>query len=699
MIVSGYVPTDYSDIVTGINALIASGVASGAIDEFYLYVDDSYYTGVFSASVPNSGSFYIIGSGTNFAPQDTCTIYTEGDGVFSFEDVSLIGEDTSNFLLNVSGSSTLQLKESSMCAAAYGISAPSGTVLISDSHLGGSGVGMCISGNQVNIQDSDISQFAVGVYTSSSEINDSHFVDCTTTVQLPVSGYTYIDRTLIHGGSVGVQRAVGSSTTVRDSTIEAVTPINGSGGVINLSNSILDAAVRCINGALASGSYVIDCGLYPSGWSAADVVIEPSGINLKYDTPLFNQPSIGDYRLKYDYVNGSPYVEHVSKNVPSGVTLRTEISNITFSDTQGTVDDLEAHKFIYKQGNTLHFSDYNKEVEFAYYMNTHPNLEYFASTQAKFDVYEQNLQSCFAQDGNHPQPFDWDLKTFESVEIVSDPSDLQYVIPRSYIDLEPIVESKVGTIGTEFRFDKMSKANIKVYNKEEIRGIAFDFDLSDPGSPMAWRVNGRNQLLEKINVFTGEPLEIYPLFCPDLGEDNVTQVKGLVYIGPRDDKFRFTDITNPAKEYIGETQQAHFKWIDTTINPQVDARGILAYKNNLFITGTRYSRDVYDRTSVPTLDSSGVTPGTLVRYYNSHKFSHYTTAFDSLGARRMSLDKNNALPTDITIYEDGNLLIADYANYSGLYRYKFAHDYAILEEEYNKLSRVLLREFYPSINF
>lgn len=699
MIVSGYVPTDYSDIVTGINALIASGVASGDITEFYLYVDDSYYTGVFDASVPNSGSFYLIGSGTNFAPQDTCNVYTEGDGVFSINSVSLIGEDTNNWLLNISGTSVLQLRDSSIVAAAYGITTESGTAYMSDSYIGGSGFGVFFSGNQIDVERSDISQFITGIYASNSEISDSHFTNCDTAVSILLSGVTYIERTLIHNGAVGIHKTTGTSTVIKDSTIEAVVPINGSGGTVNITTTIMDGVSRCISGFLASGSYVLDCGLYPTGWYAANVVNEPSGINISYAAPSFNNPTLGDYRPKFDYVNGSPYVEHVSKNIPSGVTLRTEVSNITFSDSKGVVDDLEAHQFIYKQGSSLHLTDYNKEVEFAYFMKNHDDMEYFASTQAKFSVYEQNLLSCFSQDGNHPEPFDWDLKTFESVQIVTDPTELQYVIPRSYIDLYPIVQSKVGLIGEEFRFDKMSKANIKVYNKEEIQGITFDYDLSEPGSPMAWRVNGRNQLLERINLFTGEAIEVYPLLCPDLGENNVTVVKGVVYVGPRDDKFRFIDIANPSKSYIGETEQGHFKWIDTTINPQFDARGILAYKNNLFITGTRYSRDVYDRRSIPDLDSSGVSPGTVIRYYNSHIFSHYITALDSLETRRMPLDKNNALPTDITIYEDGNLLIADYANYSGLYRYEFAYDYALLEEEYDKLSRVLLRESYPSINF
>jgi len=701
MIISGHVPADYLDIVTGINALIASGVASGAIDEFYLYVDDSYYTGVFDASVPNSGAFYLIGSGTYFAPQDTCNVYTEGDnGLFSIEGVTIIGEDTSNWLLNISGSSLLQLERSPIISPFNGITTISGTLSMTDSYAAGSGNGTFYSGGTINLTNSDISNFAIGIYSSNSYVSVSHMTECTIGIQIPVSGLTYVIDTLIHDGHFGIVRSLGSTITINTSTLESVIPIGGSSGTINIESTILDSAVRCIHGFLESGSYVTNCGLYPVGWNAADVVNEPSGTNLKYDDPKFNDPIIGDYRLKFDYVDGSPYVEHTSKEIPSGVTLTTEISNITFSDKKGTVKDLQAQQFIYKQGHSLVFSDYNKEVEFAYYIAKHDDMEWFANTQANFSVYEQNLKSCFSQDGNHPEPFDWDLKTFESVEIVDSPTDLQYVIPRSYLDLLPIVTDKIGKIGEEFRFDKMSKRNIKAYNKDDARGITYDYDLSEPGSPMAWRIDGRNQLLTKINIFTGEALEVYPLLSVELSENNITKVKGLVYVGPRDDKYRFTDILNPSKEYIGETEAGHFKWVDTSLNPQFDARGILAYKNNLYITGTRYNRDVYDRTVVPDLDGSGINaPGRLLRYYNSHKFSHYTTSLDSMGPRQMSLDKNNTLPTDITIYEDGNLLIADYANYSGLFKYRFAYDYALLQEQYDKASRVLLREFYPSVNF
>ena len=65
----------------------------------------------------------------------------------------------------------------------------------------------------------------------------------------------------------------------------------------------------------------------------------------------------------------------------------------------------------------------------------------------------------------------------------------------------------------------------------------------------------------------------------------------------------------------------------------------------------------------------------------------------------MLLHENNKLPTDLTVYEDGNIFVADYANISGIYRYKFAYDYAIVEEQYEKLSRVLLREYYPEVDF
>lgn len=696
MIISGRVPEQYTDLVTGINSLVASGLASGDIDQFYLYVDDSYYTGVFNVTVPNSGDFYVFGSGTLFAPQGTCTIGTQGDGSFNWVNTEILGEDTASWLFNISGASTITFDRSSIIYPLYGISTESGTLNIENSFIAGSGAGIFYSGYNFNASNVDVSQFSTGINAYSSTVQNSNIFECTIGIDVDISGTLNLSRTLMHDCVTDVNRSVGSSIIIEECTLEGITPLHGSGGIITTNSTIYDSAIRVIHGFLASGSLVENCGLYPSGWATVDVVNVPTSSGNTFEAPNFNNSTYGDYRLKFDYTNGSPYVEHISKSVPSDVDLRVELSNIVATDYRGPLDKFDIQKFIYKQGSTLMISDYNKEIEYAYFIKKNYPLSFISTTQASFSLYEPNLKSTLSSDGNHDQPYDWDLKTFESSEIVDHPTDLQYIVPRTYLDLKPLVSNKLAFLGdADFRFDKMSKANIKVYDQELSRGISYDYGLSNAGEPVLWRLEGRNQLLIKQNPFTNEDLKVYPILSPELNENTVIKISGLVYVGPEDDKYRFIDVNDPDKSYIGENEQGYFKWIDTSLNLQFDIRGILAYKNNLYVAGTRYSEDIYDRTNIPELDGAGY----LLRYYNDSKLSHYLTALDSLGTRRMSLNDSNSIPTDLTIYEDGNLFIADYANISGVYRYQFAYDYALLNEYYDKLSRVWLREFYPTVNF
>lgn len=695
MIVSGHVPENYPTIQSGIAALIASGTASGAINEYYLYVDDSCYTGVFSASVPNSGIFYLIGSGTVFSPSGTCTVYTEGDGSFNIQNLCILGEDTNNWLFHISGSSALVLDNATMVGCNDCIYSIDGNLSLINSNTCGSGI--FYSGSSINLESCSISDFSKGVYASSSRIVNSNIFDCNTAIEVPLSGSLTIAYSLIHSGTYGILKASSTTSTVDFCTIESTYPIYGSGGLVYIESSILKSHTRCVNGFLDSGSVLSNCCTYPSGWLTSDVTNEPSGSNLSITSPKFNNSTIGDYRLQFAYVSGCPFIEHTSKSVPSDVKLRSEATNVVLTDYKGVVSDNVDHRqFIYKQGYTLLFTDYEKEIEYANFIDKKRNLQYYTTTNALFSVYEQNLKSCFSNDGLHQQPYDWDLINIYTTELLEDNTDTQYIIPRSYLDLKPIINNKLSFLGdVDFRYDLMSKANVKVFNKEESRGISYDYNLSDPGKPIVWRLEGRNQLLIKQNIFTGEYEDIYPLSCPNLGNNKTINVSGLVYVGPYENKFRFVDVNDPNKEYIAETEGGYFKWIDTTINPQLDARGILAHKDNLYITATRYSEDIYDRTSVPVRDGGGL----LLKYSNNHLFSHYTKYLDQLSGQIMPLYSGNYLPTDITIYEDGTVLIADYSIYDSLFKYKFAYDYAMLDYKYDKSSKVLLREYYPSVDF
>lgn len=695
MKIYGYVPDQFPNIASGISALISSGNANSDITDFYLYIDDGLYSGVLSATIPNSGTFNIIGNGTNFIVNGTSNINTKGNGSLNISNVDIISDSYNDWIFNISNDSNLYLEKSNIISANNGIRT-SGNFISNDCSFNGNGSGVFCSGYSLSCVNTSIANFDIGVYSDDATITNSYFNNCNTSIYTDQQSNLFLDGSLIHGSTYGIYKNQPSNITIINSTISSQYPIYGASGVISLNDSIFNASGYCITGPLANGSSITNCGLFPSGYVSSNVVNVPIEVNNKSVNPKFNNTSMGDYRLKFGVTDGSAYIEHVSKNVPDDVSLTSEISNIVFGDDNGNLNDIESQQFLYKQGSTIALTDHNKEVEFSHFIAKHNSLKYVAVTQVAFSTFEEDVRSCFSSNGNHTHPYDWNLKQFHSPEIVDSQTDTQYIIPRSYIDISSIVSSKLGFLGdVDFKFDSITKQNIKVYNKDDMRGVSYDYDLSGPSTPILWTIEGRNQLLQKQNLFTSENLESYPLLCPYLGDNNMTTISGLVFAGPDGDRFRFIKVSDPDLSYSAESQDGLFKWIDTSIAPQFDCRGVLSYKNNLYITATRYSEDIYNRTSIPILEGNGL----VLKYSNNHLFSHYIKNIDNQTYDVMTLHPENKLPTDLTVYEDGNIFIADYLNQSGVYRYKFAYDYAIMEEQYEKLSRIILREYYPEVDF
>ena len=121
----------------------------------------------------------------------------------------------------------------------------------------------------------------------------------------------------------------------------------------------------------------------------------------------------------------------------------------------------------------------------------------------------------------------------------------------------------------------------------------------------------------------------------------------------------------------------------TDINYQWDLRGLLSYKDNLFITaayGTELSGVPY-----------------LVRYSNRGFYKDYVTSDPT----KYTLQLTNNDPRDLTVYEDGTIMVVDGSNISNsnnIYKYKLRYDYALAGESYLQKNRYLLRENYEDVS-
>jgi hypothetical protein len=199
-----------------------------------------------------------------------------------------------------------------------------------------------------------------------------------------------------------------------------------------------------------------------------------------------------------------------------------------------------------------------------------------------------------------------------------------------------------------------------------------------------------NQILSKLNPYTGEVLESWPLLTAPR-ETQFVFPSGLIPAGVFKDKYKYILESDPQVEYLSDSEDGRFKWIATTIDSNKDIRGILAFKDNLYVTMSEYSAPIEDRFVTPT----GFAVGKVLMYSNNHTFEHYIPNYGmTFEPTQLVLSSEHNYPTDITVYEDGSIFIADYLNTSGLYQYKFAYDYALIRSSYDQDSLVLLRENY-----
>jgi hypothetical protein len=687
---------DYTDLVPAIADILNSGLASsGEYTDLYLIVDSGYYTGYFSADIPYSGSLNIVGNnGSWFEPTATCSLSGIYDGTQNFT--------ISNFRVVCSGISTAAFSIASGAAATFddnrfidttiGIS-NSGqlTILSTEAHGTGSN-SMFVSSpaGSVQFKNSSLGYFGVAASGATFSINSTSFID--NSVAIKSTDYVAISDSLVVGISGIIMNTTAGSVSLSNVTMDT------SWECLNLNDASINAE-RCVFesdytysviGTTVTGLISDSC--FNSGtW---DPTLSISGAGNITDDPYFNNTTVYDYRLVLRDTVGSPCVELVNNNtLSSEVTLITDQGHLSLSNSAGLINNQFFREFIYKQGNTLLFSNYGKETKLADLAYSAYPTEYSLYAIAEFSVFDIPLFASIdasVAGSSAPFPFDWDLKTFSTPEIVE---NKEYVIPRSVLNVSEAISGYIGLFLDNIIFGQMNKKMINPYLIKQLKGVSLDYGASENGSPVMWLLEGSNQFLSKINIYTGETLESYPLFTQSR-ESLYIYPSGLIPAGVFQDKYKFVLESSPQSEFFSDTEDGRFRWIATSIDSKKDIRGILAYKDNLYITLSEYNSPVENRSVTPT----GFALGKLFIYSNNHLFEHYIANYTmEYAPSEFLLASGNEYPTDITVYEDGTFYIADYLNSSGLFKYKLAYDYALIRSSYDRDSLVILREDYSDV--
>jgi len=675
---------DYTDLVTAINDVISSGVSYGA-KELVVVVDSETYSGLFNINVPNSGSLYIVGDSTIFMPTGSCQI--DGDygysSNFSIYNMTIDGSYTNSCLFYLSDSIASSFDNCEFINTYKGFT--------SSGHLSLNNITTC-SGNtfitgpgNCYITNSKILDYAIGVQGNGITLNSCVIANCTSGV-INNSGNCRIDNSLFYSNVKAIY--TNANFYLYKTTIHGTIPITLGLGTINtwsIYNSIVySTSGPCINNSNVA-CYTEYSVLYPSGFDNPSL----SGVNCTSEEPIFNDINHQDFRLSFNR-DGSDCCSICTQfGVPlieSGIEISVDKRQfIINSEENFNYNYQQFTPFIYNKDSTIIFTDYGRETQYADVANSIGDKDLYCCQLFNILFSEYNVSTSPSLTSNgHYYPYDWDYKIFNTTEITD---RHKYITPRSVVNIKNIVQS-YPSLTFAVLYSKINKDSVKVYNATNYRGVSYDYDLSKIGEQVLWSIEGNNQLLLKLNAYTGDVVETYPLLCHSIPE--LVTVSGLIYLGPKDNVHRFLLQSDPGKEIEAISDKGYFYFIDTSLNQRVDFKGILVYKDNLFITATEYTEPVTDRSSVPY--GSGI--GKLYQFDNNNTFEHFIDSEPT----NYPLCSGNIYPTDITIYEDGSIYIADYYTIGKIFKYNFNYDYGFVQASYDKESRLMLRENYNEIN-
>ena len=685
---------DYTDFVTAVADILVSGLnASGYYTNYVLFVDNEEYSGYFDVTVPYSGNLTINGSGTWWTPTQTSYIsgyYNNSTPNIDINGFCINGENSST-IFNVYSGAAFNISNTEFLEISNGIENSGSLSLEKISANGIDAIkGNCFVfdyGNTV-ISNSSISNFASGIYTSNSVILNSQFIDNSTHVILP-SGHISISRSLLYGGSSGIvfESIPTGELYITTTTINVPIPITVSGVLLNTNKSIIKSDNEyCIYGSVISGTLSDSC-TYPS-----TSTIPLTETNVIHSEPKFNSAIRGDFRLKFKQTTGDDSTELYDRGLYSGVTLYTEQAQFMIKDSKGHAFD-SFLPFVYKSGNSLLLSDHMKEIAFSNTKAGYTDLNYSVQMLARFTVNDVPTLPSFSKIYGQ-FPYDWTYKVFQTAEITN---EHRYIIPKSIVDIQRVITPFISQISS-VQFSAINKTAYSPIHFLDYRGVGYDYDLNSLGTSVVWMIEGTNQKLIKVNAFTGELVEEYPLFVPDISDNYYIVPSGLIYNGVYKDQHRYMFMDNPDIEILADNPDYKFKWISTELDKHKDAKGITAYKNNLYITLTEYhTQPIYNRSTIPIYSGS---IGKIIMYDNNNTFKHFIANYSNsdIGPTSFVLDQENSYPTDLTIYEDGAVIVADWNIKHKLFKYKLAYDYAIMQSSYDSETAIILRENYENVD-
>jgi len=679
---------DYTDLITAINAMLSEGLAaSGSIDEYYLTVDDNLYTGSFSIDIPYSGRFFINGDNTQFEPTAQC--YVTGfqsipnSPNLTISNFNIFSTNVTDYIFLVESGVGFKLDNVDMFRTQRGIYSDESFVYLNNVRSMGIGTDPFLIGylSELKVENTHIVNYATGISGYISHIENSSF--CDNYFSIISSNDLKMNNVLVKATEHGVIINSGHFTSSKN-TIYAPKPI-----LINNSSTFeIDGTIGYGSAAGVTGigsGNITDSVLYPS---TRDLTISGDVTNVSNDEPLFNDISDNDFRLKFKQTTGSKFIEWQETPFPQDIELQVEPLQLLIYDDVGAIPREDFFKFIYKQDDSLLFSDYGKEVEFAKALSKYNQLAYAFITKLTFSSEDIVVDRSFPYDSSIPKyPWEWDYKKFYTTKI----EDSDFIVPRSVVSLVDIFDIRLSGYSSNILFDGINKDSIKVYNKTDYKGISYDYDLSQVSQSVLWAIEGKNQLLIKQDAFTGEEIEKFPLLCPDRSIQPFIRPSGLIYDNPHGDKYTFVVdpriSTNLKVDRLdGLSERGDFRWISTDIDPQKEVRGIFAYKNKLYVTLTE--------------NPDGNSIGKILMYDNSLNYDHYISNYTNINStepKSFILDENNSSPTDLTIYENGELRVLDYTS-PYIYSYRFAYDYALIQSSYDNEARILLRENYNDVS-
>lgn len=487
-----------------------------------------------------------------------------------------------------------------------------------------------------------------------------------------ISGVLDVKDTLIYDSDVGLYvKDVGTSgyltTTINYSTFDtpyslAISPLIS--GTIDISNCIMSGNIDYASGLMSiNASYTLFDTL-PSGY------IFIPGTGIIYGDPVFIDTTRGDYSVGIAYESNSISSPALNAGyvLNDKLSVDSDLKGFKLSNSKAEGQD----SFLYKNGNTIVWSDHMKEIRMAEFSSYNPGISYNYSYTTTVPIYNKITQPSFSRiDSNNDWTYDWDVVNFTGPGIENETK----IVPKSVVDITDIInDPKYGII--------KSNIGVKAYKFRDKRGISFDYDLSNRVSKIIWSLDG-DHILTKTDMWKGEVIASYPLLPPPhpTNEKIFIKLDGIISVG--ENKYAVENNIETIIESVNDDKT--FEWFSPDKDRKWDLKGILAHKGLLYITAS-------------WADQSSTTPYLLV-----YPSKGYHEDYQNVTPLKLELHPDNNDPRGITVYEDGSILISNYnvteedsVKSVKIFHYKPCFDYA-LKTNRRSDTKLILREAYDEV--